>query len=188
LPPLGWFVGKKVQLIEATFERKHDVARATALRIRRQSADLDDLPMDGAMVELARDAAPRCHVEASMMDFTIAPWSTASCAASWRPAARRTGSAQGAHRGRGDIAACRRGRGRRRKRDLGVLPPDRFTYINPDLTQTLHRYPRDEWVCLDARTRVEPNGVGMAESRLFDRSGPIGRAVQCLILDERPRE
>jgi hypothetical protein len=63
-----------------------------------------------------------------------------------------------------------------------VLSND-FTYINPDLTVYLHRYPRGEWVCLDASSRVESTGIGLAESRLFDRDGRFGRAVQSLIVD-----
>lgn len=66
-----------------------------------------------------------------------------------------------------------------------VLTND-FTYINPDLTVYLYRYPRGEWVCLDASSSVEPTGIGMAESRLFDRDGRFGRAVQSLIVGRAP--
>lgn len=60
---------------------------------------------------------------------------------------------------------------------------DGYSFINPDLTVYLHRYPTTDWVCLDARTEVAPNGVGLAESRLFDERGVIGRSVQSLLLD-----
>ena len=60
---------------------------------------------------------------------------------------------------------------------------DGFSFINPDLTVYLHRYPVGEWVCLDAVTHVEPHGVGLAESLLFDEHGPIGRAAQSLLID-----
>jgi acyl-CoA thioesterase len=62
--------------------------------------------------------------------------------------------------------------------------PGPTRYINPDLTIYLHLYPRGEWVCLDAVTRVEAHGVGLAESRLYDRDGRIGRAVQSLIIEQ----
>ena len=45
--------------------------------------------------------------------------------------------------------------------------------------------PAGEWVCLDAVTRPEPEGVGMADTALFDERGPIGRAVQTLLVRER---
>lgn len=57
-------------------------------------------------------------------------------------------------------------------------------FINPDLTIHLHRLPVDEWVCLDAITRVGDEGVGFAESALFDRRGRIGRSVQSLLIEE----
>jgi hypothetical protein len=58
-----------------------------------------------------------------------------------------------------------------------------YRFINPDLTLYLHRLPVDEWVCLDAVTWVQPHGVGLAESRLWDRQGPLGRSLQSLLLE-----
>ena len=67
-----------------------------------------------------------------------------------------------------------------------VLPWDRWLFINPDLTVTLHRLPVGEWVGLDAVTRVEADGVGTAEADLFDQHGRIGRCVQTLLIEHRP--
>ncbi|MFF7215122.1 thioesterase family protein [Streptomyces sp. NPDC008238] len=58
-------------------------------------------------------------------------------------------------------------------------------FVNPDLTVHLHRHPAGEWVCLDARTTVDPYGVGMAETALHDEQGPIGRGVQSLFVAPR---
>jgi hypothetical protein len=58
-------------------------------------------------------------------------------------------------------------------------------FINADLTVHLHRQPVGEWICLDAQTRVEANGVGLATSQLFDEKGPIGQAVQSLLVESR---
>ncbi|WP_405135394.1 thioesterase family protein [Nocardia sp. NBC_01388] len=66
-----------------------------------------------------------------------------------------------------------------------VLDWDRYVFINTDLTVTLHREPVGEWVCLDAATYPERTGVGLAESRLFDEKGPIGRSTQTLFLSTR---
>jgi hypothetical protein len=66
-----------------------------------------------------------------------------------------------------------------------VLDFKRFTYLNPDLTVTLHRLPEGEWVCLDAYTHPESNGIGLAQSRLYDRRGPLGHALQTLLLTHR---
>jgi hypothetical protein len=58
-------------------------------------------------------------------------------------------------------------------------------FINTDLTVHLHRMPEGEWVCLDAATIPEPNGIGMADTKLSDEHGPIGRAVQSLLVGTR---
>ena len=59
-------------------------------------------------------------------------------------------------------------------------------FINPDLTIHLHRLPAGEWVCLEAVTWMEGNGTALAESRLWDEHGPIGRSLQGLLVEGRP--
>ena len=66
-----------------------------------------------------------------------------------------------------------------------IVDFEQLLFINPDLTIHLHRLPEGEWVCLDARTRIEPNGVGVAVSDLYDERGPIGHALQSLVVDVR---
>ncbi|CAN5199753.1 thioesterase family protein [soil metagenome] len=61
----------------------------------------------------------------------------------------------------------------------------RFLFINVDLTVNLHRYPAGEWVCLDATTVPERDGIGLADALLMDERGPIGRAAQTLLVAER---
>ncbi|MFC4375973.1 thioesterase family protein [Nocardia halotolerans] len=66
-----------------------------------------------------------------------------------------------------------------------VLDWSKYLFINTDLTVTLHRQPVGEWVCLDAVTHPQPHGIGLAESALFDETGPIGRSTQTLLLAPR---
>ena len=61
----------------------------------------------------------------------------------------------------------------------------RFTFINADLTVTLLRRPKGEWICLDAHTLATKDGVGFSDTRLWDEKGPIGRGCQVLVV--RPR-
>jgi hypothetical protein len=61
----------------------------------------------------------------------------------------------------------------------------RYLFINVDLTVHLHRLPEGEWVCLDAVTLPERNGVGISDTALYDERGPIGRATQTLLVGER---
>lgn len=58
-------------------------------------------------------------------------------------------------------------------------------FINPDLTVHLHRLPVGEWVCLDAVSRLEGHGVGLAQSALWDEAGPLGRSLQSLLVESR---
>ena len=67
-----------------------------------------------------------------------------------------------------------------------AVPWGSYIYINTDLSVYLHRYPLGEWVCLDASSRVDPGGMGLAESELFDEHGRIGRALQALLVDTLP--
>ncbi len=67
----------------------------------------------------------------------------------------------------------------------GALDWKRYLFINVDLTVHLHRMPAGEWVCLDAETFPEANGIGMADTRLLDENGRIGRAVQTLLVADR---
>jgi hypothetical protein len=61
----------------------------------------------------------------------------------------------------------------------------RFLFINVELTVHLERMPEGEWICVDAVMLPRPNGIGIAESVLFDRQGRIGRAAQTLLVSER---
>jgi Thioesterase-like superfamily len=66
-----------------------------------------------------------------------------------------------------------------------VLPWEDYVFINPDLTLYVEREPVGEWICLQSETRVAPDGVGVAESVLFDGSGRVGRALQALVVGPR---
>jgi hypothetical protein len=61
-----------------------------------------------------------------------------------------------------------------------VLDYQRYSFVNSDLTINLLRRPVGEWICLDARTLLGPDGGGLAESALYDAQGLIGRATQSL--------
>jgi hypothetical protein len=60
------------------------------------------------------------------------------------------------------------------------------TAINFDLTLALHRPLHGEWVGLDSVSTYEPAGLGLADTRVRDVRGPIGRALQGLVIERRP--
>ena len=66
-----------------------------------------------------------------------------------------------------------------------ILDLASYSFVNSDLTLNLLRRPQGEWICLDARTHLGPNGTGLAESALYDVHGLIGRAMQSLSVSRR---
>src|SRR5690606_16998680 len=66
-----------------------------------------------------------------------------------------------------------------------VLPFADWIFLNPDLTLHLARPPAGEWIGLDAVTVPSDQGMGMAESAVYDEKGRLGRAVQSLLLQRR---
>jgi hypothetical protein len=64
-----------------------------------------------------------------------------------------------------------------------VLDWREFLFINTELTVHLLRPPEGEWIGVDAVTRLD--GLGLAESVLYDERGRIGRGAQTLFV--RPR-
>jgi hypothetical protein len=66
-----------------------------------------------------------------------------------------------------------------------ILDLQSYSFVNSDLTINLLRRPQGEWICIDARTLLGPNGGGLAESALYDVHGLIGRATQSLTISCR---
>lgn len=67
-----------------------------------------------------------------------------------------------------------------------VLDWSRYLFINTELTVHFLREPAGEWVLLDARTEIAEGGAGLASSTLSDRSGPVARGAQALLVAPRP--
>ena len=60
--------------------------------------------------------------------------------------------------------------------------PGQVQFINTDLTIALHRDPVGEWLGSQVVSHWQPTGVGLADALLFDDDGPVGRALQTLLL------
>ena len=72
--------------------------------------------------------------------------------------------------------------------ESGICNPldvTRHTFVNPDLTVLLDREPLGEWLCLDATASCSPLGVGLAQSAVHDLHGVVGRSAQTLVVEER---
>lgn len=180
--------GKKVQILAAVLRAgETEIARATALAIRPTPLELPPLPALAGVRspdESAPFAFPFFKSEAgyhTAFDLKAAAgeWGKGAFACWFRMRHPLVENETPSPLVRVAIAA-----------DSGngvsvVLDTRDYTFINPDLTIYLHRMPVGEWVCLDAATVPQPNGIGLAESRLLDVSGPIGRSLQSLVVERR---
>jgi hypothetical protein len=61
-----------------------------------------------------------------------------------------------------------------------ILDFKRYLFVNSDLTVNLLRRPQGEWICIEARTLLGPASGGIAEARIYDSAGLVGRSTQCL--------
>jgi hypothetical protein len=66
-----------------------------------------------------------------------------------------------------------------------ALPFEDYLFVNTDLTLSVVRAPEGEWFALDAVTRLDAGGRGIADTLLFDRTGWLGRGMQSLYVAGR---
>ncbi|MFJ8363525.1 thioesterase family protein [Streptomyces sp. NPDC093984] len=182
--------GRSVEFVEATLtaESGEEVMRAGALRIRT---------VPGSVPATSESLALPVPEASRQEPFFPVPWDTGY------HTAMECRFAAGSFLGRGPATCWMRMRvpvvaGEK------TMPSDRVlvaadsgnglsnvldfathVFINPDLTVHLHRHPIGEWVCLDARTSIDADGLGMAEAALHDTRGAIGRSVQSLFVSSR---
>lgn len=73
--------------------------------------------------------------------------------------------------------------------DLGngnsmALDAVHYLYVNPDVTLHLHRFPANEWVGMDSLAYQHATGIGLADTLLFDATGPFGRVTQAQLIEK----
>jgi hypothetical protein len=66
-----------------------------------------------------------------------------------------------------------------------ILDFERYLFVNSDLTVNLLRRPQGEWICIEARTLLGPASGGIAEARIYDATGLVGRSTQSLAVRRR---
>jgi acyl-Coa thioesterase superfamily protein/acyl-CoA thioesterase superfamily protein len=64
--------------------------------------------------------------------------------------------------------------------------PAEIGFMNTDLTLQIHREPESEWMAAESVSHWHNTGIGMSHSVLHDTKGPVGVALQTLVL--RPVE
>jgi len=68
-----------------------------------------------------------------------------------------------------------------------LLSFDRWSFMNTELSLHLSREPVGPWVGVVSSGMIQPVGCGLAMAALYDRSGPLGRSAQALVVEERAR-
>ncbi|CUH43167.1 thioesterase family protein [Ruegeria atlantica] len=61
-------------------------------------------------------------------------------------------------------------------------PTSEMGFMNTDLTVQIHREPKSDWLASQSVSHWQPSGIGMSQSVLFDTEGPVGTALQTLVL------
>jgi len=61
-------------------------------------------------------------------------------------------------------------------------PTTEMGFMNTDLTVQIHREPVSDWLASDSLCHWQPSGIGMSQSVLYDAKGPVGTALQTLVL------
>jgi Thioesterase-like superfamily len=183
--------GRRVQLVEATLSHGDDVLiRASAWRLRTAPVDLPDLPPtsepgvpgpeQGEEVDFFPTGEAVGYHTAMEYRFVAGSFLGPGPATVWMRSRFPIVSGETPSPLQRVLVAADSGNG-----VSATLDWRRFLFINVDLTVHLERMPEGEWVCLDAATRPEPNGVGSADTLLLDERGRIGRALQTLLISER---
>lgn len=65
------------------------------------------------------------------------------------------------------------------------LSGTKLSYINTDISLSLHRNPEGEWLCLEAGYRAETAGVGIIDSAWYDARGRFATVIQSRLLNPR---
>jgi hypothetical protein len=183
--------GKKVQLVEASlFGEAGELMRATAWLLRKSELELPE----GAVVDDAPLPGPEQGWTPEF--FPTGQDAGYHTAMEWKAVAGaflEPGPATVWMRMRHPLVAGEEPTPLQRAliaADVGngisaVLDWREYLFINVDLTVHFERMPKGEWVCVDAVTRPQPTGIGIAESALSDQRGRIGRAAQSLLIAQR---
>jgi hypothetical protein len=180
--------GRRVQLLEGSMVADGvEVVRARALRVMTaecggaHSAEIAPPPgpQEGRAGELPGLHRPRFATDAVEIRFIAGGFGGGPATAWFRLATALVGDEHPSALQR--LAAAS---------DFGaglsaMLPREEYLFINPDLTLYIERQPIGEWICLESRTRLAPDGIGVAESVLYDERGRVGRATQALLVAPR---
>jgi hypothetical protein len=180
--------GQKVQVADATIAVDGaEAARARGIMIRVDQVEVPDqdphppsppLPLDMAQTEVR--TSWRGFADAVDLRFVKGGWEEPGPVTMWSRLLLRLIAGEEPSAFQRVAAAADFGNGVSR-----ILDFDSHLFINPDLTVALSRVPVGDWIGFDVVSRLSRDGFGQAESLVFDADGPVGRAVQSVLVERR---
>jgi hypothetical protein len=182
--------GRSVELIEGTLEgEKGEVIRALAWRLRTQPVELTPEPPadppppgpqhgeDAPFFETGQDVGYHTAMD---YRFVRGSFIDSGPATVWMRMRQPLVDGEQPTPLQRVLVAADSGNG-----VSAALDVRRYLFVNTDLSVHLLRMPEGDWVCLEACTYPERNGVGLADTALYDQRGRIGRAAQTLLVRAR---
>lgn len=186
--------GRKVEWVEVTIStsKGSPVVRARALRVRQAHLDLPADDHDTATPPAPPETATpddsgfavdhiAYHRDGAELRFAHGAWREPGPVRTWVRLKVPLLEGEEPTPLQRVAAAADFGNGISGLFDLGT-----HTFINADLSIHLIRPAVGEWIGLDAASYVSDQGTGQAESRLWDGTGRLGRAMQSLLVEKRP--
>jgi hypothetical protein len=190
--------GKRIQSLEANlFDGATQVARATALRMRREPAMAEvatktdpDLALPPRPEKtLALSTARRFADGAIPIPGFVRSVELASAQSSVREGMPATvwarllcrlieGEAPSPTVRLATLVDFASGTG-------STLDYTRWTSINPDLTIHVLREPRTDWIAIRGTTDFGADGTGQSSATIYDEEGLVARVQACLLLERR---
>jgi Acyl-CoA thioesterase C-terminal domain/Acyl-CoA thioesterase N-terminal domain len=180
--------GKKVQVVDATVSVDGaEVVRGRALMIRVEGVDVPDqdpqppsppLPADLARTEIGTSRT--AFANAVDLRFVKGGFEELGPVTMWSRLLLPVVAGEEPSAIQRVAAAADFGNG-----VSHILDFDSHVFVNPDLTVALSRVPVGDWIGFDVVSRLSGDGFGQAESLVFDADGPVGRAVQSILVERR---
>ncbi len=179
--------GKRAALLEGSLlgESGTELVHARALRVRRAESGAEPAgdaapPAPGAGRSAnfpAAAARPMFATDAMDIRFTSGHFAKPGPAAAWFRLRVPLVAGEESSALQRLAAAADFGNG-----ISSIVSWEDHLFINPDLTLYVEREPAGEWIHLDARTSILPEGIGLAMGTLRDDRGPVGHAAQALVV------
>jgi len=181
--------GRRVQYVQASLTSDGtEVARASSWRIRTSGEPMPETPVErpqfagpDASQEITPDTdAGPSYFSAMEWRYARGSWTERGPASVWMRMRVPLVEGESIAPLSRVLSAADSGNG-----VSAVLDFRTHLFINTELTVHLMRMPEREWVCIDAKTRQDAKGIGIAQSVIWDEQHRLGAGAQALLIGPR---